>query len=188
MMTNSNSPNPAHLSRRQALKAATAIGGALAASTMLPDKWTKPVIGTGVLPAHAQVSPPPLICPDRMTCEVFFQGEPLQPPINRGPYQATAQIYPASAGIPLHLEIVYSHVMHSAVVQMHDITTDASGAASLDITLDYYAEGSGNDFNWSVSLADCQLTCTNSYHNPEFPDQARPQTLGVMPGSMSGVV
>jgi hypothetical protein len=44
------------LSRRQLLKAITAAGGAIAASTMLPGKWAQPVVEVGVLPAHAQVS------------------------------------------------------------------------------------------------------------------------------------
>jgi hypothetical protein len=44
------------LSRRQLLKAITAAGGAIAAATMLPGKWTQPVVEVGVLPAHAQVT------------------------------------------------------------------------------------------------------------------------------------
>jgi hypothetical protein len=47
------------LGRRQLLKALAATGGAVAASSLLPGKWTKPVIEAGVLPAHAQVSPEP---------------------------------------------------------------------------------------------------------------------------------
>lgn len=45
-------------SRRQLLKALIATGGAVTASTLLPGKWSKPVVEVGVLPAHAQVSPP----------------------------------------------------------------------------------------------------------------------------------
>jgi hypothetical protein len=33
-----------------------ASGGALVASTMLPNRWSKPVVDVGVLPAHAQIS------------------------------------------------------------------------------------------------------------------------------------
>jgi hypothetical protein len=47
------------LGRRQLLKALGATGGAVAASSMLPGKWAKPVIEAGVLPAHAQVTPTP---------------------------------------------------------------------------------------------------------------------------------
>jgi hypothetical protein len=49
------------ISRRELLKAMTALGGALAAIS-LPERWMKPVIGAGVLPAHAQGTgeiPPP---------------------------------------------------------------------------------------------------------------------------------
>ena len=49
------------LSRRELLKAMTALGGAVAASSMLPGKWAKPEVGAGVLPAHAQGT---LQCPE----------------------------------------------------------------------------------------------------------------------------
>jgi hypothetical protein len=42
--------------RRKLLKVAAAAGGAVAATTMLPGSWVKPVAKLGVLPAHAQVS------------------------------------------------------------------------------------------------------------------------------------
>jgi hypothetical protein len=45
------------LSRRRLLKIIAATGGAVAASTLLPSKWARPVIDVGLLPAHAQVSP-----------------------------------------------------------------------------------------------------------------------------------
>ncbi len=44
------------LGRRQLLKAIAATGGAVAASTLLPGEWAKPVVEVGVLPAHAQTS------------------------------------------------------------------------------------------------------------------------------------
>ncbi len=43
------------LSRREALKTLAAVTGA-AALTSLPGQWVKPVIETGLLPAHAQSS------------------------------------------------------------------------------------------------------------------------------------
>lgn len=42
------------LTRRELLKALTAAGGAMTLGAFLPDRWTKPVVGVGVLPAHAQ--------------------------------------------------------------------------------------------------------------------------------------
>ncbi len=48
------------LGRRQLLKAIAATGGAVAASTLLPGEWAKPVVEVGVLPAHAQISETPV--------------------------------------------------------------------------------------------------------------------------------
>lgn len=42
------------LSRRELLKALTAAGGAVAASSLLPAKWARPEVGAGALPVHAQ--------------------------------------------------------------------------------------------------------------------------------------
>jgi hypothetical protein len=44
------------ITRRQLLKAMLAAGGGLSASAMLPSKWLKPVVKSGVLPVHAQTS------------------------------------------------------------------------------------------------------------------------------------
>ncbi len=49
------------ISRRQLLKALVATGGAITASTVLSGKWSKPLVEVGLLPAHAQVSQPPVI-------------------------------------------------------------------------------------------------------------------------------
>ncbi len=45
------------LSRHELLKLITASGVALAATSFFPEKWFKPAIETGVLPAHAQTTP-----------------------------------------------------------------------------------------------------------------------------------
>lgn len=47
------------ISRRQLLKTLAATGGAIAASSLLPDEWSNPVVDVGTLPAHAQISPTP---------------------------------------------------------------------------------------------------------------------------------
>ena len=48
------------ISRRQLLKALAAASGAIAASSLLPEKWSSPALEVGVLPAHAQVSEEPI--------------------------------------------------------------------------------------------------------------------------------
>lgn len=48
---------PKKVSRRQALKLLTATAGA-ATMASVPNKWVKPILKAGVLPAHAQTSTP----------------------------------------------------------------------------------------------------------------------------------
>ena len=45
-----------HITRRQALKTILAAGGGIGAAAFLPSHWLKPVVRSGVLPAHAQAS------------------------------------------------------------------------------------------------------------------------------------
>ena len=50
------------LSRRELLKVLAAGSSALAVAAFLPGKWIRPVVSSGVLPAHAQASnEPPVI-------------------------------------------------------------------------------------------------------------------------------
>jgi hypothetical protein len=51
-----NSTRQRRLSRREVLKALAAMGGAAAVSSFLPEKWVKPVVEAGGVPAHAQSS------------------------------------------------------------------------------------------------------------------------------------
>jgi hypothetical protein len=46
------------VSRRRAMKV-LGVGGVVAATLMLPSKWTKPVVESIIVPAHAQASAPP---------------------------------------------------------------------------------------------------------------------------------
>ncbi|GEM_PF-3678698 len=48
--------NQKTMGRRQVLKAITATSGAVIASQVLPSTWTKPLIESGILPAHAATS------------------------------------------------------------------------------------------------------------------------------------
>jgi len=46
--------------RRKVLKVLAASGGTLAAGQLVPERWSRPVIDSIVLPAHAQATPLPL--------------------------------------------------------------------------------------------------------------------------------
>lgn len=48
---------PAIVSRRRLLKSLVISGGAVAGLTMLPEKWTRPVVEAGELSVHAEASP-----------------------------------------------------------------------------------------------------------------------------------
>jgi hypothetical protein len=83
------------ITRREALKALTAAGGAVMAGAMLPDKWAKPVIGSGVLPAHAQAS----VVFEIVDCQ-FYQTDSY--PIN-----SMAWINPIEKDISLTCEWIF---------------------------------------------------------------------------------
>ena len=51
------------ISRRKLLKVLAATGGAVAATTLLPSKWAKPIVEVGVLPVHAQATTVPAPTP-----------------------------------------------------------------------------------------------------------------------------
>jgi hypothetical protein len=57
-MSPAKSPEERTVSRRRLLRILAATGGAIAASGVLPARWTKPVVEVGVIPAHAQVTRP----------------------------------------------------------------------------------------------------------------------------------
>jgi hypothetical protein len=45
-----------NINRREIIKVLVASGGALTAAAFLPGRWAKPIVGAGVLPAHAQAT------------------------------------------------------------------------------------------------------------------------------------
>ena len=45
-----------NITRREALKAILAVAGGVGASAFIPPKWLKPVVQSGMMPAHAVVS------------------------------------------------------------------------------------------------------------------------------------
>ena len=65
-----NSSEPS-LGRRELLKALAAGSGVIAASTMVPGQWVKPVVEAGLLPVHAQASPTPTATATQPTPTVY---------------------------------------------------------------------------------------------------------------------
>jgi hypothetical protein len=62
------------ISRRQVLKTLLAAGGGIGAASFLPAKWLKPVVESGVLPAHAQTSGAVKLCVSGYTLFTYTSG------------------------------------------------------------------------------------------------------------------
>jgi hypothetical protein len=94
------------LGRREALEALAAVGSAVAASVLLPEKWIKPVVEAGVLPAHAQAS----VCAPPFTFDQCVDGyaawstEPS--PVPRLVIDSMAYINTRCEGVPLKLTFI----------------------------------------------------------------------------------
>jgi hypothetical protein len=103
MTTTKNSTREIALNRREVLKALAAIGGAAAASSFLPEKWVKPVVEAGTLPAHAQssVCSPPFAIDQCADNKAFWLADPTPTlVINSMPYINTR-----CEGVPLRLTL-----------------------------------------------------------------------------------
>jgi hypothetical protein len=61
-------------SRRKLLKSLAAGSGAIVAGKSLPENWTKPVVDSVMLPAHAQTSAPLLVLPSRYVTPGTYEG------------------------------------------------------------------------------------------------------------------
>lgn len=89
--------NPPHkrqaLSRRELLKVLAALGGAVTASSLLPEKWARPEIGAGALPAHAQAS---------LITDASCDYDPVAP-VEGDTIIAYITLTPPLPGIPLRL-------------------------------------------------------------------------------------
>ncbi len=116
------------ISRRDAIKILTAAAGA-AALANIPDKWTKPGMDLGVLPAHAQTSIGP---------RTLAPG-PSDPDANYCfDLPASATINPPDSGILLRYTITLSAglSLFAPAALTGTVATDGSGMASLTITVD----------------------------------------------------
>lgn len=86
---------PKKVSRRQAIKLLTATAGAATLASM-PNKWVKPILKAGVLPAHAQTSTP--VPPNTPTSTSTPTNTPTSVPTNTP--TATATNTPTATATP----------------------------------------------------------------------------------------
>jgi hypothetical protein len=125
------------LSRRDATKLLGAAIGGVALAT-LPPEWSKPELGIGTLPAHAQQS---AISPNHTIQSVLFDGgDPGSEANLCFSFDSSATISPVTAGIPLRYTIIsnVSIVTPSAVdvppvpaTLTGLLNTNASGQATI---------------------------------------------------------
>lgn len=116
------------ISRRQLLKALVAAGGGLAASLFLPQRWVSPAVEVGVLPAHAQISPPPPPLAAIIGCTTLSAtGSGNIFPTDT--IHTWCDIAPALAGIQLRRTISLNQPGHPQHGVVHTVTgpTDAAG-------------------------------------------------------------
>ena len=155
------SDSETQLTRRQLLKILAALGGAVTASSLLPEKWSRPQVGAGALPAHAQSTlciPPYEI--DHCTIDVI---------LNSGMELTTsAWIAPACPGIQMALSI-YIRVEIDRQPERKPFTgllTDSSGMASATIDFNLPPGIASIYAKWSfLDPADGSDTCTTDVIN-----------------------
>ena len=153
------------LGRRELLKALAAAGGAVAASSLLPGEWAKPVVEVGVLPAHAQVSegqqPPQLL--SITTCSTAnSNGGPIS---SSSTLVTFAVISPVTANIQLRRTITRNDVNPSQVIDTTTGVTNGSGRWNApSFTLPGIGVGTGNlTVLWEfVDPDDGTNTCQNN--------------------------
>ncbi len=106
--SNPADPSPQTLGRRELLKA-LASSGAMAAVTLLPGGWTKPVVEVGRLPIHAQVSGvAPTVAPTptatvrpQLSLSATSEGN------NCFEITNTATVDPVTAGVEILQEVIF---------------------------------------------------------------------------------
>jgi hypothetical protein len=138
----SGTPEPSNdlqISRRELLKTMAALGGAVAASSLLPEKWSQPQVGVGALPAHAQSSlcfPPYEI--DHCTIEIIE---------NAGVELVTsAWILPPCPGIQMIVFLYYIYTEEQTLRRSPQsvlpvILTDSNGKATWATSIIEFPQG-----------------------------------------------
>lgn len=153
----SNLTLPENRGRRRLLKALAGVGVLTAAAALQP-RWTRPIIGSIVLPAHAQTSG---VTPTQVTCEPFIgpvgQGSASRPCGSIGPngiFASSALLTPnPGAGVAVQLIVSRDGVPDSPIT----FFTDVDGRVSYD-NLDFNLAGT-----YLVEWSYAALSCTCSY-------------------------
>jgi hypothetical protein len=151
-------PSKRALSRRELLKVLTAAGGAVAASSLLPKKWSKPQVGLGALPAHAQAT-----TIYTLACDIYD----VRLANTYGCYQGTfvlrgrATISPPDPNVPVFLSFVAMVQNQTVINYQATLLTDSLGQVwtplpGYSITL---APGNSVETDAAVGASTCQYRC-----------------------------
>ena len=108
--------NQKALSRREVLKALAVVGGAAAASALLPEKWLKPVVEAGVLPAHAQSSNYVVHCHihDLAFSRIPGMVKEWVPAAGNFQLEVLSEVVPHAAGLPIFIVFEIKRPFHSS--------------------------------------------------------------------------
>jgi len=137
---------PQQISRRDALKILAGVASATALAT-IPDKWTKPGMEVGVLPAHAQTSVP---------THTLVVG--VSDPAANFCFSliSTVTIAPPASGILMRYTITTSGpAITSPAALTGTVPTDGTVVASLSVDVDQTSFGVGDTVTvtWSFENA-----------------------------------
>jgi hypothetical protein len=126
--------------RRKVLRSLGGAAGVLGAATQVPEKWTRPVVDSVMLPAHAQTSPAP--------------STTSAPPTTQAPLTATCCIHYTGNGGFNAFEVTISEPVDGIIVTMNSISVTKAGGCTPTVGK---ADNSTNGFgraNWGAGEID----------------------------------
>ena len=124
------------LSRRDAMKILAAATGAAALAT-IPDKWIKPGLEVGVLPAHAQTS-------SSLVAGASLETSDCNPTLT----STATPLPPPRTGVVLRYLITFTGAGSVSVPLTGTETTNAAGVATLLLTI-AFAGGDSVTVTWT---------------------------------------
>lgn len=167
-------PRQPSVSRREALQALAAAGGALGAA-FLPARWGRPLIEAGVLPAHAQSSN--CLGPFTLTgCPInTIAWDPMQNQSFMLNITFQAQIDPPCAGIGLCYQIRW--LFGDQVVDQNEIFCGQTGPGGLASSGGGISEGLF--FQMQPTPNTCEVVV--SFENPQLGQDVCTSTMAIPP-------